>query len=253
MRPRAWARRSTRRSGSPRPGTAARSSSTSAWRRCSARRLREPGQADGGQAAGRRAGDQPDPAAVTAIARLLAQARRPVLVLGSDVWLDGAHEAARRAAEELRLPVIANGQGRGILPAGHDLLVSRARPVALGEADLVIVAGTPLDFRLGYGEFGGKNGGAAGEVVHVADAPGQLAGHRELAAAAAGDLTAFFTELAGPGRRGEPGRPTGCPGSRPPATRPWPPTPRCWPATRSRFIPCGSTASWPGCWTPTRW
>jgi acetolactate synthase I/II/III large subunit len=161
----------------------------------------EPGPAGGGPAAGRRAGEEPDPAAVTAIATLLAQASRPVLVLGSDVWLDGAHEAARRAAEELRLPVIANGQGRGILPAGHDLLVSRARPVALGEADLVIVAGTPLDFRLGYGEFGGKNGAPPANVVHVADAPGQLAGHRELAAAAAGDLTAFFTELAGAGAR----------------------------------------------------
>ena len=163
-----------------------------------------PGPADGREAAGDRAGDrgaQPDPAAVTAIAKLLAQARRPVLVLGSDVWLDGAHEAARPAAEELRLPVIANGQGRGILPAGHDLLVSRARPVALGEADLVIVAGTPLDFRLGYGEFGGKNGTPPANVVHVADAPEQLARHRELTAAAAGDLTAFFTELAGSGAR----------------------------------------------------
>jgi acetolactate synthase I/II/III large subunit len=158
-----------------------------------------PGPEAGGQAAGR--GDdqtgQPDPAAVAAIAGLLAQARRPVLILGTDVWLDGAHEAARLAAEELRLPVIANGQGRGILEAGHDLLVSRARRVALGEADLVIVAGTPLDFRLGYGQFGGKNGTPPARVVHVADAPGQLAGHRELAGAAAGDLAAFFTELAG--------------------------------------------------------
>ena len=160
-----------------------------------------PGPADAGEAAGHRAGDRPDPAAVTAITKLLAQARRPVLILGSDVWLDGAHEAARLAAEELRLPVIANGQGRGILPAGHDLLVSRARPVALGEADLVIVAGTPLDFRLGYGEFGGKNGTPRAGVVHVADAPEQLARHRELTAAAAGDLTAFFTELAGSGAR----------------------------------------------------
>src|SRR6516162_9222176 len=160
-----------------------------------------PGPADAGEAAGHRAGDRPDPAAVTAITKLLAQARRPVLILGSDVWLDGAHEAARLAAEELRLPVIANGQGRGILPAGHDLLVSRARPVALGEADLVIVAGTPLDFRLGYGEFGGKNGTPRASVVHVADAPEQLARHRELTAAAAGDLTAFFTELAGSAAR----------------------------------------------------
>jgi acetolactate synthase I/II/III large subunit len=160
--------------------------------------LAEPGPEAGRQAADR-GGDQPgqpDPAAVAAIAGLLAQARRPVLILGTDVWLDGAHEAARLAAEELRLPVIANGQGRGILEAGHDLLVSRARRVALGEADLVIVAGTPLDFRLGYGEFGGKNGTPPARVVHVADAPEQLAGHRELAGAAAGDLAALFTQLA---------------------------------------------------------
>jgi acetolactate synthase I/II/III large subunit len=140
--------------------------------------------------------DHPDPAAIGQVARLLVRASRPVLVLGSDVWLDGAHEAARTAAEELRLPVIANGQGRGILPAGHELLVSRARPVALGEADLVIVAGTPLDFRLGYGEYGGKNGTPAAQVVHVADAAAQIARHRELAAAAAGGLAAFFSQLA---------------------------------------------------------
>jgi acetolactate synthase I/II/III large subunit len=137
-----------------------------------------------------------DPEAPARIAALLAGARRPVLVLGSDVWLGGAAPAARDAAEQLRLPVVANGQGRGILPAGHDLLVTRARSVAFGEADLVIVAGTPLDFRLGYGEFGGRNGAPRAAVVHVADAASAIATHCELAESAAGDLTAFFTALA---------------------------------------------------------
>jgi acetolactate synthase-1/2/3 large subunit len=142
------------------------------------------------------AGDGPDPADVAAIAGLLARASRPVLVLGSDVWLGGAETAARHAACELRLPVVANGQGRGVLPAGHELLVTRARSVAFGEADLVLVVGTPLDFRLGYGEFGGRNGAAPAQVVHVADSPGHLATHRALAGSAAGDLTAFFAALA---------------------------------------------------------
>ena len=164
----------------------------------------EPGRAGGAEAAD--PPDQPDPAAIDQIAGLLARASLPVLVLGSDVWLDGAHEAARTAAEELRLPVIANGQGRGVLPAGHELLVSRARSAALGEADLVIVAGTPLDFRLGYGEYGGKNGTPPAQVVHVADAPSQLARHRELAAAAAGSLAAFFTQLTGAAAGPGPGR-----------------------------------------------
>src|SRR5499427_8887469 len=138
---------------------------------------------------------------IAEIAALLAQAQRPVLVLGSDVWLDGAESAARAAAEELRLPVIANGQGRGILPPGHDLLVTRARSLAFGEADLVIVVGTPLDFRLGYGEYGGQAGRPQAQVVHVADAPSQVARHRALAGSAAGDLTAFFTGLTAAAQR----------------------------------------------------
>jgi acetolactate synthase-1/2/3 large subunit len=140
--------------------------------------------------------DGPDPADVEAIAGLLARASRPVLVLGSDVWLSGAETAARQAASELRLPVVANGQGRGVLPAGHELLVTRARSVAFGEADLVLVAGTPLDFRLGYGQFGGRDGGAPAQVVHVADSASHLATHTKLAASAAGDLPGFFTALA---------------------------------------------------------
>jgi acetolactate synthase-1/2/3 large subunit len=139
----------------------------------------------------------PDPAHVDVIAGLLAGASRPVLVLGSDVWLGAAETAARAAAEELSLPVITNGQARGVLPAGHDLLVTRARAVAFREADLVVVVGTPLDFRLGYGEFGGKDGAPPAQVVHVADAPDQIATHCPLAASAAGDLAAFFTALAG--------------------------------------------------------
>ena len=113
----------------------------------------------------------PDPGAIAQIAGLLGEAERPVLVLGSDVWLGGAEDAARQAAETLLLPVITNGQGRGVLPAGHELLVTRARSLAFGEADLVIVVGTPLDFRLGYGEFGAKHGAPRARVVHIADAP----------------------------------------------------------------------------------
>ena len=143
---------------------------------------------------------RPDPGDVSRIAKLLAVARRPVLVLGSDVWLGGAEAAARQAAEALGLPVVANGQARGVLPAGHELLVTRARSVALAEADLVIVAGAPLDFRLRCGSFGPKD--APAKVVHVADAPGQLAAHCPLAGTAAGDLTALFTALADEARPG---------------------------------------------------
>jgi acetolactate synthase-1/2/3 large subunit len=131
---------------------------------------------------------EPDPDALEGVARLLAEARRPVLVLGSDVWADGAEAAAARAAATLGLPVVANGQGRGIVAPDAGLLVTRARSAAFGGADLVLVAGAPLDFRLGYGGFGSQGNGGGAKVVHLADAPGQLAGHVKLAGAVAGDL-----------------------------------------------------------------
>ena len=133
----------------------------------------------------------PEQEDVERIAELLRAAQRPVLVLGSDVWADGADEAARAFVDATGVPVIANGMARGILPPDHPLLVTRARGAAFAGADLVIVVGTPLDFRLGYGRFGDP----PAPVVHVADAPNQVAQHLPLAASAAGDLSALFLSL----------------------------------------------------------
>ncbi len=133
---------------------------------------------------------EPDTDALADVGRLLAEASRPVLVVGTDVWADGAEEAALRFVEQTGIPVITNGMGRGVVPGGHPLLVTKARSRAFGAADLVVVVGTPLDFRLGYGVFGGKDGAAPAQVVHLADSPGQVSGHADLAASASGDLTA---------------------------------------------------------------
>ncbi len=138
---------------------------------------------------------EPDGDAVTEIAELLGQASRPVLVLGTDVWADGAEEAALRLVEEAGVPAITNGMGRGVIPGGHPLLVTKARGAALGGADLVVVVGTPLDFRLGYGVFGGKDGATPARVVHVADSAGQVSQHAELAAEVSGDLTLVLDGL----------------------------------------------------------
>jgi acetolactate synthase-1/2/3 large subunit len=135
-------------------------------------------------------GDRPDPDAIAAVAKLVAGAERPVLVAGGDVYWAHAEAPLRAFAEAARVPVFVNGMGRGTLPADHDLAFSRARSLALKEADLVIVAGTPLDFRLGFGRFG------AARVVHLCDAPSEVATHAELAASVAGDLAATLAGLA---------------------------------------------------------
>jgi acetolactate synthase-1/2/3 large subunit len=129
----------------------------------------------------------PDPEAVTRIAGMLASAQRPVLILGSDVWNDFAEDAAVRLAQTLQLPVIPNGMGRGVVPSGHPLLVTRARSLALKNADLVMVVGTPLDFRLGYGKFGPAD--APAKVVHVVDHADQVSHHASPTASVSGDLS----------------------------------------------------------------
>ena len=120
---------------------------------------------------------------------LLGAAERPILVLGADVWADSAEHAALRLVDDLAIPVITNGMGRGVIPRGHRMLVTKARSMAYGSCDLAIVVGTPLDFRLDYGRFGGKDDAPPAQVVHIADAANELATHRPLDGSAAGDLT----------------------------------------------------------------
>ncbi len=127
---------------------------------------------------------------IAAVARALDEAERPVLVAGSDVYWDGAHDALAALAETARLPVVLNGMGRGLLPPDNPLLFSRARSMAFKQADLVLVAGTPLDFRLGFGQFG------QAKVVHLQDSPERIATSVELAASASGDLAAVLDAVA---------------------------------------------------------
>jgi acetolactate synthase-1/2/3 large subunit len=103
----------------------------------------------------------PDPDAIQRAASLLAAAERPAIVAGSGVWWDDAAEALERLATALQAPVFPNGSGRGSLPPGHPLLFQHARSTALAAADVVLVVGAPLDFRLRYGRIGD------GALVHV--------------------------------------------------------------------------------------
>ena len=148
-------------------------------------------------------GADPDTDAIDRIAGLLAAAARPVLILGTDVWADGAEVAALRLVETLGLPALTNGMGRGVIPGGHPLLITKARGLALNKADLVVVVGTPLDFRLGYGVFGGKEeGSTTAQVVHVADSAEQVSRHAALTASVSGDLTSVLDGLLGAVERG---------------------------------------------------
>jgi acetolactate synthase-1/2/3 large subunit len=119
-------------------------------------------------------GCEPDLDAVTALAAAIAAANRPAFMIGSDVYFDGAEAELLAAVEHLRVPCFFNGLGRGMLAADHELAFLRTRALLKERADLVVVFGTPLDFRLGFGRFGDA------AVMHVVDAESQRAGHVEV-------------------------------------------------------------------------
>jgi len=121
----------------------------------------------------------PDDASVAELAALLAAAERPIVMAGGGVYWDDAAGALRAFAERTGVPVFTNGAGRGCLPTDHPLAFSQSRGFALGQADLVIVLGTPLDFRLGYGRPPSFAEGA--KVVMVDVDPAELGRNRPLA------------------------------------------------------------------------
>ncbi|MEM8747415.1 MAG: thiamine pyrophosphate-binding protein [Actinomycetota bacterium] len=94
----------------------------------------------------------PSPAAAVAeAADIVGEASRPMVMAGTGLkWSEGG-PALRRFAESTSIPVFTNGMARGLLPMSHPQFFNRSRKDALAAADVVILAGTPLDFRMKYG------------------------------------------------------------------------------------------------------
>ncbi len=132
----------------------------------------------------------PDPLALERAAHLFSRAERPAIVAGSGVWWDDAAAALDRLARSLDAPVFVNGSGRGSLPPDHPLLFQHARSAALAAADVVLVVGATLDFRLRYGRFGD------GALVHVHGDPRELGRNRLPDVALAGDGRLVLEALA---------------------------------------------------------
>ena len=132
-----------------------------------------------------------DQDALDRAAELLAGAQRPVIMAGTNVWWGRAEKELLRLAEAGRIPVLMNGMARGMLPADHELAFSRARSAALKQADVALVLGVPMDFRLGFGGVFG-----AETQLIVADRCAPAREHpREVAAALYGDLAGILSAL----------------------------------------------------------
>ena len=85
-------------------------------------------------------------------AKKLREAKRPVLVIGSQALVNVRDTTPLvHAIERLGVPTYLGGMARGLLGRHHPLQLRHNRGKALKEADHVIIAGFPFDFRLGYG------------------------------------------------------------------------------------------------------
>jgi len=144
-----------------------------------------------------------DPDGLRRLERLLAAAARPVVIAGGGVYWDDAAQALTAFVERAGAPVFMNGAGRGALPSSHPNAFAQARGFALGQADLVLVLGTPLDFRLGYGRPPLFAEGA--KVVMIDVDPAELGRNRPLELGLVGDLDVILRQLSEvvPPRRAE--------------------------------------------------
>src|SRR4051795_8518144 len=133
--------------------------------------------------------------ALEGAAALLRDAERPVIMAGSGLyWAHGEH-GLRELAERLGVPVFLNGLARGCLPADHELFFARARSTGLKGADVALVIGVPMDFRLGFG-------GAFGEetdIVAIDVAEPEREHPRAVAVELYGDLEKTLGALTGAG------------------------------------------------------
>jgi acetolactate synthase-1/2/3 large subunit len=93
-----------------------------------------------------------DPADIEKLADILVKAERPAMLVGSQVYMSRGHQAAIDLARALNIPLYMNGASRGILPPGDPHYFNRTRSSAFGKADVIVIVGTPFDFRMGYGK-----------------------------------------------------------------------------------------------------
>jgi len=134
---------------------------------------------------------QPPAPGVEEAAALLVGAERPAIMAGSGLYWSRGEAELRLLAEALGIPVFLNGLGRGCLPADHELALSRARGVGLNGADVALVVGVPIDFRLGFGTSFGEETA----LLRLDVAPNELTANRSPRLDLVGDVGASLAAI----------------------------------------------------------
>jgi len=137
---------------------------------------------------------EPDREAVERAAALIRAASKPMLIVGSQWWWSKRRAGLERFLKAAPMPAYLNGMARGALVPDHPLLFVQNRSRSLGKSDLVIVFGTPLDFRLGYGRPPKLN--PEGRVIQVDLDGGEIGRNRSIDVGIVGDTGLTLERLA---------------------------------------------------------
>ena len=92
-----------------------------------------------------------DPRDIEKLADILVNSERPAILYGQQVWTARGHQEAIALLRGLDIPGYFNGGSRGLLPPGDPHHFDRTRGSAFSDADVIVIVGTPFDFRMGYG------------------------------------------------------------------------------------------------------
>src|SRR5713101_6624847 len=139
------------------------------------------------------AGIAGDPRYVERAFELLRKAQRPVALVGSQLRWSKRREAYPVFAKTFGMPIYVNGLGRGSLPPDNPYFFSQTRKDALKQADVVLIFGTPLDFRLGYERDSHFNPAAA--LIQVDLDGGEIGRNRPIDVGIVGDTGIVMEQL----------------------------------------------------------
>src|SRR6202011_5017894 len=135
----------------------------------------------------------PAPEAVDRALQLLAQAQRPLIVLGKGAAYAQADNVIQKLVEDTGIPYLPMSMAKGLLPDTHPQSVAAARSLALARADVVMLVGARLNWLLGHGAS--PPWSADAKFVQIDVAASEFDSNRPIAAPLAGDIGSVMSAL----------------------------------------------------------
>jgi len=147
-----------------------------------------------------------DPDDIKKLGDILMNSKSPAMLVGSQVFMSRGHQAAIDLARSLNIALYMNGASRGILPPGDPHYFNRTRSSAFKKADVIVIVGTPFDFRMGYG----KRISNDATLIHIDQDYRTVGKNRDISIGLAGDpgaiLEAVHKEVASNKKNGSENR-----------------------------------------------